>query len=244
MIDGIKVLIILLFCSASLMAQPSYIFQGGDGSGWSASEGVQPSATVFKGGEGQGFSYENSESSSSILYNGGVADGSSYGIDTGNHFIYNGGNDDGSSLSSNTAIPYIYNGGDDDGYTGVLFRTPFIWTGAIGTAWNVGGNWNYNLIPGIYRPVIIPDGVPNWPFVNAGIFNIGDNPNNGVFKCASLWIQEGALLFTRINNRVENYGLITIDGTMTVKKTTPDAFQNFVGSQVIISNGGSLIIKP
>ncbi len=120
----------------------------------------------------------------------------------------------------------------------------FIWTGAIGTGLLIAGNWNYNIVPDLKRRAIIPAGVLSSPFVNAGIFAIGDNPNSGAFECGELWIQDGALLVTRINNKVENYGNIIIDGTMQVKRLAIDAFQNLDGGVVRISPTGQMLIKP
>ena len=185
-------------------------------------------------------------SQAQVNYDGGDGGGADLEVQYGiANYSYRGGNNSGYKEIQKCGLAnYSYRGGYDDGYDFVLYRTPFIWTGTVGTSWTVAGNWNYNLIPGIYRPVIIPDGVPNWPYVNAGLFNIGDNPNNGAFKCASLWVQDGALLVTRINNRIENYGLITIDGTIQVKGTILGAFQNREGGVVIINSGGELKIKP
>ena len=114
----------------------------------------------------------------------------------------------------------------------------------MGTGWNVQDNWNVNLIPGIARPVVIPSGVPNFPFVNTGIFNIGDDPNNGAFRCASLWIQQGAMVTTRVNSQIENYGNIIIDGELIVKRILPNTLQNFADGTITISSTGSLIFQP
>lgn len=200
----------------------------------------------YNGGDGCGASMESTTGVANYSYRGGDVCGYEMGVKSGvANYSYRGGESSGYDLGSQLGVAnYSYRGGDDDGYSHILFRTPFIWTGAIGTSWTVSGNWNYNLIPGIFRPVIIPAGVPNWPFVNAGLFAIGDNPNGSNYRCASLWIQENAFLQTRINCRVENYGLVTIDGEMRVKKITADAFQNFAPGVVIINQGGELKVRP
>lgn len=193
----------LLFVSP-LAAQPSFIYEGGDGNGY---------ATVL--------------------------------LNTDNTYLVEGNPGDGyASEVMLESSDYLMQGNPGDGYALQLYLEPFIWTGSVGTSWTVKGNWNYNLLPGIYRPVIIPSGVPNWPFINAGVFNIGDNPNNGAYKCASLWIQQDAQLVTRVNNKVENYGVIVIDGTMQIKNQSTTAFQNLSEGEITISGGGELIIKP
>ena len=72
----------------------------------------------------------------------------------------------------------------------------------------------FYIVPNINRPLIITAGAPNYPNLNAGIFVIGNNQNNGAFIYRSLWLQVGAIVITRINNFVENYGTILIDGTL------------------------------
>ena len=209
----------------TLSAQPNAIYRGGNGSGYGSIDVITTKDDYFLGGSGTGYSSDDVASAALDIYDGGLGTGYS--------------SDDKTEVNTD-----YFKGGNGDGYASIFDRVPFIWTGAVGTSWTVRGNWNYNLIPGIFRPVIIPDGVPNWPFVNAGLFAIGDNPNGSNYRCASLWIQENAFLQTRVNNRIENYGLITIDGTMRVKKQTANAFQNFDDGVIRISQGGELIIQP
>ena len=235
--------IIALALYSSLRAQPSYIYEGGDGGGWSQESDSDFDYYIYQGGASDGVA-AGSDFFDHYIYRGGANDGFASSSDFFDHFIYNGGINDGFASGSDFFDHYIYQGGIGDGYAETLYRVPFIWTGAIGTSWTVPGNWNYNLIPGIYRPVIIPDGVPNWPFVNAGLFAIGDNPNGSNYRCATLWIQEDAFLQTRVNCTIENYGMIQIDGEMRVKKITADAFQNFDTGRVQISETGLLNIKP
>lgn len=196
-------IVFALFLSLGLSAQPSYIYEGGNGNGYSTQMMSEANTYLLEGNPGDGYACD-------IL------------IDNSN---------------------YLLQGGGGNGYVQDFYLEPFVWTGAIGTGWTVQGNWNYNVVPGIYRPVIIPAGVANWPFLNAGLFNIGDNPNNGAYKCASLWIQRDALLVTRVNNRVENYGAITIDGEMQVKNQASNAFQNIGSGLITITGGGGLTIK-
>ena len=218
-------LIVLLFVVGDVLCQPPAIYRGGDGNGYSEISISETNEDYYLGGNGNGYSSKEDIVANMSLFLGGPDQGY----------------DSKQSIESNDDY---FKGGNDDGYSSIFLRTPFIWTGDVGTSWTVTGNWNYNLIPGIFRPVIIPDGVPNWPFVNAGLFAIGDNPNGSNYRCASLWIQENAFLQTRLNNRIENYGLITIDGEMRVKKITADAFKNFEEGTVLINSGGELVIKP
>jgi len=218
------IVMLIIFLEVEAISQPSYIYEGGVGGGSYAITLASSNAYFYRGGDGDGFG-GRSQVADVFLYTGGFGHGhESY------HLLSNEG--------------YISEGGSSDGYAQKGLRTAFVWTGAIGTGWTVSGNWSYNIAPDINRPVIIPDGVPNYPYVNTGLFNIGDSPNNGTYKCASLWIQENAFLQTRVNCRIENYGLIQIDGDMRVKKITADAFQNFAPGVVIVDQGGELIIKP
>jgi hypothetical protein len=162
-----------------------------------------------------------------------------------NLILYKGGADDGYfSVQVNDQSNGSFDGGVGEGYVMEEKCEDFVWTGTVGTGWGVTGNWNYNIVPDLKRRAIIPAGVPSFPYLNAGIFAIGENPNNGAFVCGELWIQDGALLVTRINNKVENYGSITIDGTMNVKNSVFNALQNLGNGTIRISPTGLLLIKP
>lgn len=206
---------------------------------------AQPSV-IFYGGHGHGYSSVSVQDAQTFLTKGGINDGgdivSSTTID---NYITAGGNGDGNDIDSiSVQETFLTSGGDGDGYNMNKVNEKFIWTGAVGTGWNVQGNWNHNVVPDIDRPVVIPAGVPNFPFVNNGVFAIGSNPNNGDFTCYSLCILNGAKLTTRINNRVENYGLIEIEGQMDIKRTNSDAFLNQNGGKILIKTNGLLNIKP
>jgi len=237
-------LILVLINVMSIIGQAG--FNGGAGGGYALEEKTGIANFSYHGGASGGYIYEEKIGLANYSYRGGQSSGYDLTDKTGNaNFSYRGGLGDGYNSKQKSGIAnYSYRGGDDDGYSYVLSREPFVWTGEIGTSWNVPGNWNYNLIPGIFRPVIIPDGVPNWPFVNAGLLAIADTPNGSNYRCASLWIQENAFLQTRVNCRIENYGLIIIDGEMRVKKFTADAFKNFETGSIEISSTGLLNIKP
>lgn len=228
------------------VSQPSYIYYGGISDGYAATTLATADSYLSKGAYGDGYSIGLFSGDLYFVLSGSTGDWyTSHVLLSEKLSLITGGKADGYSMST-AASPesYIVNGSIADGYDMSELKESFIWTGAIGTGWTVSGNWNYNIVPDITRPVIIQDGVPNWPYVNTGLFNIGDNPNTGTYKCASLWIQENAFLQTRVNCRVENCGLIQIDGEMRVKKITADAFQNFAPGVVIVDQGGELIIKP
>ncbi|MDF1697911.1 MAG: hypothetical protein P1U56_18840 [Saprospiraceae bacterium] len=257
----------MFFITANTLAQPNYIYEGGNGGGYTLDNSISVNIYFYKGGNGDGFSAIKESAVNAYFYKGGNADGfSSIKSSIVNAYLYEGGNADGFSSIKNTGVnTYLYAGGTHAGYTKaeenydqVTFYEgdigqgydlaekyeDFIWTGAVGTGWAVDNNWNYSIVPDINRRAIIPDGVPNFPNVNAGIFAIGDNPNNGQFECKSLWIQENAEVITRVNNFIENYGLIRIDGMMTVKNPASNALQNSSSGLIRIRPTGSLTIKP
>lgn len=259
---------ITFLCVAfSSTAQPAYIYEGGEGGGYSSISYNNINAYFFEGGNSDGFSTMNLGLVNVYFYEGGDADGfSSMNSSTIDVYFYHGGSSDGfSSFTSGELNVYLLQGGNNGGYaenqvdySGTTFLEgdigqgydlatkceDFIWTGVLGTGWSVAGNWNYNTVPNGSRPVIIPAGAPNYPNVNAGILAIGDNPNSGAFECKSIWIQDGGELITRINNFVENYGMILIDGSMLVKNSAPNAIQNLANGTIRISPTGILYIKP
>ena len=222
-----------------------YFYEGGNGAGYAQDKSSATNAYVYFGGNGDGFAFSTAAPANIYIYEGGLNSG--YYSERGDYqgvTIYEGGINEGYAAGKELYQGVtLYEGGIGDGYDMLLKWADFIWTGAVGTGWGVTGNWNYDIVPDISRPVIIPSGVPNYPYLNAGIFAIGANPNAGPFVCKSLWIQDGALLVTRVNSFVENYGVIEIDGTMQVKNTAPAALQNLAGS-ITISSGGLLKLQP
>lgn len=239
------IFIFLLFIAKCGISQPAYIYEGGNGEGYSSDSAMESNAVMYTGSIGSGYAF-GIKSLTHYLYSGGSHEGyTSLEWENTNLYFYFGGEGEGyTHTKNNTPLINQFEGGNNDGYTFAEKCEDFIWTGALGTGWAVADNWNYNMVPDLKRRAIIPADVPSFPFVNAGIFAIGKNPNNGAFVCRALWIQDGALLVTRINNNVENYGKILIDGTMQVKKSSLDAFQNLENGLVRISPTGSLLIKP
>lgn len=236
-----------LLISFNTFAQtPAYVFSGGIGQGYNSATDSSDMNTLSNGGIGVG--YDNSEilTEDQFMNIGGLDDG--YNMFTSlssSQYLSNGGIGDGyTHIAQTEQNHFLSNGGFVDGYDMKESKEKFVWTGALGTGWNVDGNWNHNEYPDIDRPVVIPAGASNYPFINVGIFAIGANPNNGAFACESLCILNGAMLTTRINNKVENYGLIEIAGTMRVLRPTSDAFLNHDTGIVYIYENGKLEIKP
>ena len=249
------------------LSQPSYIYEGGLGGGTSTQETTSVDPYYYEGNHGGGFILSKFESVNTYLYKGDFGEGYS-SLKTQNVFpfffesgfgegyvaakstpanatLYEGGFYSG--YNSSKAVydgTNFYEGENGEGYTLATKCEDFIWTGTVGTGWGVAENWNFTLVPDINRPVIIPAGAPNYPNVNAGILAIGDNPNSGEFVCKSIWIQEDGELITRINNFVENYGSIQIDGIMRVRNSAPNALWNLENGIIRVSPTGALIIKP
>jgi len=235
-------------CSGMVaIAQPNYIYEGGNGGGYVSLIQFSTEDFTYSGGAGQGYTNSVVQTMQDYLYRGNIGDGYTVQKEENfDRFIYTGSDDDGYTkvmAASNSPTP-IYNGGTNDGYVLAERCEDFIWTGAVGSGWLVSGNWNYNIIPDIKRRVIIPADVTTFPALNAGVFAIGENPNNGGFECAAIWIQENAQLITRINNFIENYGEIRIDGTMRVRNSAVNALQNIESGIIQINPTGSLIVKP
>jgi len=228
---------------------------------------AQPPALVFLGGAGQGYNVATQHSDSNYLAEGGDSDGYALGLVSSQEtFLAKGDVGDGYSSAASTALQmylslggdghgyhtesgqasenYLSVGGAGDGYDLTEVKEKFIWTGAVGTGWNVAGNWNYSEIPDVNRPVVIPAGVPNFPALNAGIFAIGDNPSGGAFVCGRLCILDGAILTARVNSFLENYGVIEIQGEMRIRNVASDALQNMETGTIRIIDSGLLTIKP
>ena len=153
---------------------------------------------------------------------------------------FNGGSGDGYSSSSKSAQISISAGGYDDGYADAFFYTDFIWTGTVGTGWNVPSNWNNNVIPTIRSKVIIPSDVPNFPFVNAGLLSIGEIKNPSTYFCRGVEIASGAEMTLRINATLENYSNLTIDGSLFILYSSNAAVKNLENGVIKIQEGGQM----
>lgn len=227
---------VMMQCSA----QPDAIFIGGNGQGYDH-RSITPSLPIlYSGGIGLGYDVFHYTPTLKNFFNGGIGQGYSIRNISSLKNYFNGGNGPGYDIRISTPQEFVMGiGGASDGYDTQIFYQEFIWTGAVGDGWNVPGNWNYNVVPDINRLTIISYGVPHYPFINSGIFSIGDNPLNGVYLSKELHINKGAELTTRINNLVRNYGKIIIDGKMTVKNSLSNAFIN--SGELMINSTGQLI---
>ncbi len=232
--------------SISYISNIDLLYKGGLDDGYTSSFFMSNISYLFNGGVDNGYASNNFDISNKYIYNGGFDNGyASNNFDVSNKYIYNGGIDNGyTSNDFDVSNKYIYNGGTDDGYAYFIDRYDFIWTGAVNHGWNVPGNWNTNIIPNIKHTTIIPSNVPNFPYLNTGIFAIGDNPNNGVFESGALIIEQNAWVITNPSNDVENYGNIEVVGNMWVKNDQPSALTNFAQGKINVHNGGNLTLSP
>lgn len=139
----------------------------------------------------------------------------------------------------NTAS-FAFKGGESSGYKKTNQIRDFIWTGSIGTGWNIEENWNINAIPRIRNNVIIPAGLVNYPKLNSGLFTIGQNKNEGLYFCKSIFIEEGASITLRVNNFLENYNSIVIDGELQVLSEINPSILNGSHGSIMINTGGIL----
>lgn len=196
-------------------------FIGGSADGYNKARYTNPT-NIFAGGEMDGFSrasYKNTIS------------------------IFSGAAKDGYDAASFTNTISIFAGGNYDGYsTGVKILT-FVWTGNIGTGWNIKENWQDLIVPNLNSTVIIPNTALNFPKINAGLLSVGQNPNGGTYLCKRLFLLEGAEMTVKANTFLENYGEIEISGTMYVLNSAVDAVSNLSGGLIDIKRPGSLIFQ-
>ena len=234
--------LILLASNLTLQGQPTY--NNGHGQGYSMISTSTSTVLVYDGGFGQGYANAYNIDILQNNFNGGANDGYTAEYSEMDSPLYSGGTSDGHDEASPNPILMSFLGGADDGYTSEDVFEPFIWTGAIGTGWNVAGNWNRNIIPDILRPVIIPDGVPNWPMLNAGIFRVGsDTDQLAAFKCGNILIESNAQMVARVNSYIENYNQFSIEGLFTLRNPAFGSFSNFVNGNLIIETSGNLIFE-
>lgn len=203
----------------------------------------QLTTAQFMGGFGDGYDLGIGLSTTNI-YSGGNKDGYALSEFNSSISIFSGGHHDGYSSYYYENSISIFNGGSHDGYASDEQLFYFIWTGTIGSGWNVGGNWSTGFIPDINARVIIPSAVPNFPAINSGTISIGDDPNAAGFLCKQILIQSGAEMKLRINAFMENYGNIDISGSLIVLNTTANAVKNLSGGLISIRNGGELRFDP
>ena len=214
----ILTIILLLYIGVIGLSQ----FKGGISDGFTLAHFNSPSIGHYQGGHDDGFSFSDYNSSSVKFFNGGKSDGyTTATILVGDNFQYHGQYSDGFGIQN-------------------LYQV-YVWTGNVGSGWNINGNWNTGQIPSMRHTVVIPSTASTWPGINAGTFVIKKDPTDiGSYFCNELHIEPGAQLLTRINCFVRNYGSINIEGLMRVKNIASDAFKNMQGGQIEIINGGIL----
>ena len=193
----------------------------------------------FLGGSSDGYDRAGFVNATNV-YAGGGQDGHASAQYENTISIFSGGAKDGHDWDMFTNSISIFSGGNKDGYDLFALIKQFIWTGAIGTGWKVADNWLDLNIPDINSKVIIPSGVPNYPFVNAGLMSIGLDPNGGIYLCRNLTVNAGAEMTFRINTEVENYGEINVKGALFFLNPLPNKFQNLSGSKLTIEENGRL----
>lgn len=197
---------------------------------------------IFAGGNKDGYKgtfYQNPIS----IFSGGFNDGSDADKFSNTISIYSGGTDVGHHKADYQNSISIFSGGQKDGYDLGKLIEKYVWTGAIGTGWNIADNWRDLKIPDINSKVIIPSNVPNFPFINAGLMSIGLDPNGGIYLCDKLLVKANAELTFRVNTEVENYGDFNIQGTVFMLNQSVNAFRNLNGGRITIESGGALELK-
>ena len=234
MVRAIYILFVLIIIKQTCFSQ----FLGGSSDGYDKA-GFVNSINIYAGGGQDGHASAQYENIISI-FSGGAKDGHDGDMFTNSISIFSGGAKDGHDWEMFTNSISIFSGGNKDGYDLFALIKQYIWTGAIGTGWKVAGNWLDLTIPDINSKVIIPLGVPNYPFVNAGLMSIGLDPNGGTFLCRNLTVNAGAEMTFRKKTEVENYGEINIMGSIFFLNPLPNTFQNLSGSKLTIENNGRL----
>lgn len=213
-----KYFIIIILCTFSISASAQY--SGGDGDG-TMSIFLDFDTDFYHGGDSDGYVYADISGSSSIYY-GNEGDGHS------SMFL---------DISEN-----IYVGSDSDGYDMLQIYRTYIWSGDIGTGWNVSGNWIGTAIPRLRHNVIIPNGRPNYPNLNSGIFATRKILSSANYFCKNIQIANSAELTFKVNNFVENHGKIHSYGTIYSLNLSANAIQNLVGGEIRLFSGSQLLI--
>lgn len=219
--------------------------KGGIGDGFTSFAFENPFFDISSGGIGDGFANSEIENPFFDFTSGGIGDGYSKAEMTAtfNDFALGGVSDGFSFDTLQNTLNTVFSGGESDGFAFDKYGHIIYWTGAVGTGWNVPGNWANGLIPTYCNPVVIPEGVPNFPAVNAGTLKIGYYTNEGEYRCQRLKINANAEMTTRVNCYVENYDLIFVRGTLFVKNPAFDAFKIEKGGVVQLKPNAQIVVK-
>ncbi|MDF1695655.1 MAG: hypothetical protein P1U56_07495 [Saprospiraceae bacterium] len=236
--------VLTVLCYTSTKAQDDP-FKGGSGDGYSLSEYVNTTSFVYVGGQGDGFSYSSRIDLFNDSYKGGEGDGFTSNFSTNNFFDFTKGGQGDGNATAEYYLTFIdtYKGGVSDGFGFGKHGHTVYWTGLVGTGWNVEGNWENNIIPEYCNPVVIPANVPNFPFVNSGVFRIGYHTNVGDYMCEKLKVDLGAEITTRVNCTVENYNTIVVLGKFFARNSSSGAFINSTNGVMQIKSAGAMIFK-
>ncbi|NNF33363.1 MAG: hypothetical protein HKN68_04605 [Saprospiraceae bacterium] len=193
----------------------------------------------YSGGNGDG-SFVAILIDNGSLYSNGFSDGASTAEYKSSGSVYRGGSFDGFNTSNLYNPNSFYAGADSDGFSTDVAYFYFVWDGSTGTGWNIASNWQTNAIPTEERRVRIPAGVPSFPYLNSGTLKVGSDTGTGTFQAKEIIIEPGALMIARINNFIENYGLICIEGVLELRNSNPLAFRNLNEATLLIKSGGEL----
>jgi hypothetical protein len=162
-------------------------FKGGNDDGFSNIFLPKTSITdsnAFRGGNDDGFALNilpKTNITDASAFIGGNDDGFALNILPKTNITdanaFTGGNDDGFALTNlpkqNITDVFAFKGGIGRGETQAMLNpltcdgNTFTWNGSVSTAWENPDNWNCGIIPHIGSTVIIPNGVANYPRVNA-----------------------------------------------------------------------------
>ena len=214
-------------------------FLGGSNDGYDKA-GFMNSTNIYAGGTLDGYSIANYTNLISI-YKGSKNDGHNVATFTNPISIFRGSEDDGHHYTNYINPISIFTGGTLDGYDIGEKLVSYIWTGNIGTGWNVEDNWSGGFIPNLNSSVIIPSGVTNFPKVNDGLIAVAEDPSGlATYFCKQILIEPSAEMTLRVNAFMENYGEIEIYGSMFVLNSAIDAVQNLNGGLITIKRHGLL----
>lgn len=219
-----------------------YISQGGIGDGYDQTELINSIYSTF-GGSGDGYSADTLMNQNYIS-EGGSGDGYKLSVSDNLTSIALGGIGDGYQLDNAFLKEKISRGGGSDGYASMDEFQLYIWTGEDNVNWHNPENWISFAVPRLRHTVIIPGNPDNYPVLEAaGLFSIGIEKNESLYKCKELIIEKGGIIYFIDGVWMENYGKIINRGNMEFYNFNPNAFQNLQGG-ILELQGGYLYIGP
>jgi len=233
-------LFLLIVLPKGIKAQDE-MFKGGIGDGYVQATYLDSTNSMQSGGIGDGYNMAFFETGVHSLFQGGVGDGYEIALlETSVHSLFQGGLGDGYSSSSAFDLTNaLAQGGIGDGYSSDFFIKLY-WTGALSSAWLQPGNWSFNRSPVSTDHVVIPGGRPNYPQLGAQHMIVGETNLTAAYLCSTLQIKQNGFLTGNLHSTIENYSGIKIRGTLRWKNTSPGAWINHPGSEILINNSGIL----